>query len=244
MLQLQRGLWVIFEGQDGCGKSTTMHLVAEKLQSILASVFSNAVIRETHHPGSTPLGKHLRTLVKFPEQIDPAIEIDDLSRQMLYMVDTVAFIKSTLLPALDKKDIIFADRSSFISALVYGCADGLSVDEIMRLFSIITPPKADRVFILRCPWEVGKDRVTGARHNLDHYDRKGGEYYKKIQDIYDNLVTGPAERTIAISTCVAIDDIQYVDTNTEQSAVVNAIITNLLQLISEREGVSFANVRF
>jgi dTMP kinase len=236
---MQRGLYVIFEGMDGTGKTSTMEKVAEQLKARTYGYLDNTKFHLTHHPGSTALGKHMRQLVKYPEQIDPDIKMDDLSRQMLYMVDTVAFIKSLLIPALDKNEIVFADRSSFISALVYGTADGLSVDEVARLFNIITPPKADRVFILHCPWEVGKKRVSGSRENLDYYDRKNGEYYRRIQDTYDNLVTGPADRTIAISTCVAIDDIEYVDANVEQDKVVSAIVDDLLRLISERERVSF-----
>jgi dTMP kinase len=239
MRNLQRGLYVIFEGADFVGKSTTMHMVIEKLLPIISSVFPDIVIRETHHPGSTPLGKHLRQLVKYPTSIAPDIEIDDLSRQMLYMVDTVAFVKSVLMPALANNEIVFADRSTFISALAYGSADGLSITDILRIFSVMTPPKADRVYILQCPWSVGKTRIHKERTNLDHYDKMNDEYHDRLEKIYDTLVTGPAERTIAVSTCVAIDDIQYIDTNTNQEAVIATIISDLLQLITEREDVSF-----
>ena len=235
---MQRGLYVIFEGIDGTGKTSTMGKVAVRLVAETKGYLDNIKFHLTHHPGSTSLGKHLRKLVKYPEQIDKTIEMDDLSRQMLYMVDTVSFIKSILTPALDNNEIVFADRSSFISALAYGTADGLTIDEVTRLFNIITPPKADRVYIFSCPWEIGKQRVSDNRENLDHYDRKGDEYYRRLQEIYDNLVTGPAERTIAISTCVAIDDIKYIDASVEQDMVVSTIVDDLLKLISERERVS------
>ena len=237
--KLQRGIYVIFEGMDGTSKTTSMHLAAQALREKLLPVFPDIVIRETHHPGSTPLGKHLRQLVKYPTSISPDIEIDDLSRQMLYMVDTVAFVKSVLMPALADNEIVFADRSTFISALAYGSADGLSINDILRIFSVMTPPKADRVYILQCPWSVGKTRIHKERTNLDHYDKMNDEYHDRLEKIYDNLVTGPAERTIAVSTCVAIDDIQYVDTNMDQEAVIATIMSDLLQLIAEREDVSF-----
>lgn len=237
---MERGLYVIFEGMDGTGKTSTMQKVAEELVKRTDDYLDNTPIKMTHHPGSTPLGRHMRKLVKYPEQIDPEIRMDDLSRQMLYMVDTVAFVKSILIPALDNNEIVFADRSSFISALVYGTADGLTVDEVMRLFNIIIPPKADRVFIFRCPWDVAKARVAGERVNLDHYDKKGNDYYRRIQDIYDNLVTGSADRAIAVSTCVAIDDIEYVDASVEQDKVISTIVDNLIRLIEEREHVSFS----
>ena len=72
---MSNGLYVIFEGNEGTGKTSTMAAVAEALKDRLE-------IRQTHHPGSTPLGKHLRKLVKHPVEIDPEIEIDPLSRQL------------------------------------------------------------------------------------------------------------------------------------------------------------------
>jgi len=162
------GLYVIFEGNDGAGKTTTMTAVAEEMKRR----YPNFDPILTHHPGSTPLGSYLRKLVKFPEQIDPNIRIDDLSRQMLYMVDTVSFIRTLLEPALEQNKAIFADRSSFISALVYGLADGLSLHDITRLFDIITPPKANRLYVLQCPWLVGKQRIQADRGDYSISSRR------------------------------------------------------------------------
>src|SRR5690349_20046966 len=108
------GLYIVFEGTDGAGKSTTMKAVAEVLKH---RIENSIALHLTSHPGSTPLGQHLRKLVKYPTDIDPTITIDKLSRQLLYMVDTVSFIKQLLEPALANGEWVFADRSSFVSAL-------------------------------------------------------------------------------------------------------------------------------
>lgn len=221
------GLYVIFEGNDGAGKTTTMLAVAEEMRRRFPTL--DPIL--THHPGSTPLGKHLRKLVKFPEQIDPNIYIDDLSRQMLYMVDTISFIKTLLEPALRENKTVFADRSSFISALVYGLADGLSLNDITRLFDIITPPKANRLYILQCPWEVSKDRIHADRGVLDHYDKKPPDFFNKVEQIYQNLITGPSERTILITKSVALDNIVYVDTTMPKDRVVKGIADDMSRLI-------------
>jgi len=223
------GLYVIFEGNDGAGKTTTMTAVAEEMKRR----YPNFDPILTHHPGSTPLGSYLRKLVKFPEQIDPNIRIDDLSRQMLYMVDTVSFIRTLLEPALEQNKAIFADRSSFISALVYGLADGLSLHDITRLFDIITPPKANRLYVLQCPWLVGKQRIQADRGTLDHYDRKPAEFFNKIEQLYQNLITGPSDRTILITRSVALDDIVYIDTTMPRDRVIKTIADDLSRLIQE-----------
>lgn len=224
------GLYTIFEGNDGAGKTTTMLAVAEQLKN----KFPEFKLKTTHHPGSTPLGKHIRKLVKYPEQIDPDIKIDDLSRQILYMVDTVSFIKEVLIPSTDSGISVLADRSSFISALVYGLADGLTVADISRLFDLITPPKADRLYVLTCPWHISQRRIKAERTNLDHYDRKGEQFYKRIELIYNTLLTGPSDLTLLVLKSVSADNVVYVDTTMSESSVVDFIVQDMLKLAYQK----------
>jgi dTMP kinase len=222
------GFYVIFEGGDGAGKSSTMKAVAAEVKNRLKEYNTSFALHMTHHPGSTPLGAHMRKLVKFSEEIDPNITIDNLSRQLLYMVDTVSFVNQILRPALAADEWVFADRSSFISALVYGVADGLNLEEIDHLFQIITPPKANRLYVLQCPWTVGAERLR-QRAVLDHFDRKPPEFFEKVEDIYNNLLTGSAERTMLVSKSVALQDVIYVDSTLPFAQVVNYITADLLQ---------------
>lgn len=226
-----RGLYIVFEGGDGAGKSTVMAAVAKALPERLGHPIPHEL---TNHPGSTPLGAHLRTLVKYPETIDPTIKVDPLSRQILYMVDTVSFIKSRLLPALDAGTTVFADRSSFISAMVYGMAEGLNLAEIDRLFQLITPPKMDRLYVLRCPWQVGKERIE-ARGNPDHFERKPIEFFKKVDEAYERLLTGSQELTLLVSRSVSPRDVLYIDSTLPLDRVVNTICDDLVRLVKERE---------
>lgn len=221
------GTYVIFEGADGVGKSTIMKAVADNLVKLCPQ----RPVLQTSHPGSTPLGKHLRKLVKTPLVISPDITIDDLSRQLLYMVDTVSFIKSLLIPALDVGKTVLADRSSFISAMVYGLADGLTYDEISKLFDVITPPRADRCYILTCPVEISRQRILKDRDTEpDHYDSKPEEFSRKINQIYTDLLRGPAVQISLLSRSVAIDNIKFIDTTIPFGQLVEEITTDLLSI--------------
>src|SRR4051812_21385176 len=106
------GLWVVFEGPDGVGKTTTMVAVAKALRTALP----NTEVIETKHPGSTKLGQHLRELVKYPER--HGLEIDPLTSQMLMFADHTNFKHTLLLPALERGAIVLADRCDLISGLV------------------------------------------------------------------------------------------------------------------------------
>jgi dTMP kinase len=221
--------YVIFEGNDGSGKTTVMRAVAERMQKARPAL----PIKETQHPGSTPLGRHIRQLVKFPQSISADIQIDDLSRQMLYMVDTVNFIKTILIPSLTAGTAVFADRSSFISALIYGRADGLKLEEIARLFDVITPPRADRLYILQCPADITTQRKK-ERIELDHYDQKSTAFIEKIEKSYGELLTASAEQTILISRTISLSNVIYIDASAPLEEVVTRITNDLCQLLDEK----------
>lgn len=228
---MKQGLYVIFEGNEGTGKTSTMKAVAEAMKDRLP-------VRLTHHPGSTPLGAHLRKLVKFPKEIDPSIEIDPLSRQCLYMADTISFVQSILKPGLAAGEAIFADRSTFISGLVYAMADDVDQQEIYRLLRLINPPRADRLYVLQCPWEVSRERLRVSRGQTnDHYDNQSDAFFERVQKIYDNLLIGPADKTAMVSRVAALENVVYIDASQPPSKVVEDIITDLDQVLPTRLNV-------
>lgn len=228
---MYNGLYVIFEGNEGTGKTSTMKAVAEAMQDRLQA-------RLTHHPGSTPLGAHLRKLVKYPKEIDPTIEIDPLSRQCLYMADTVNFVEMILKPSLAAGETVFADRSTFISGLVYATAEDVDQQEIFRLLQLINPPRADRLYVLQCPWEVSRERVRSSRgETTDHYDSQSDAFFQKVQRIYDNLLTGSAEQTMMVSRVAALENVIYVDASQPPSKVVQDIVTDMDRVLASRLNV-------
>jgi len=227
------GVYAIFEGSDGVGKSTITKAVAESVDHLVKRFDSK--LHLTHHPGSTPLGAHLRKLVKTPQKIDEDIVIDPLSRQLLYMADTISFGKNILEPALARNEFVFADRSSFISAIAYAGADGMSLTDVNKLFALYEPPKADRLYILSCPWSIAKKRIMKDRKlGEDHYDKQSDEFFSKIIDTYDNLITGPHERTISVSRSVPIDNVIYVDASQPLDRVVEEIVQDFEKVVEKK----------
>lgn len=220
------GFYVIFEGSDGAGKSTIMGKVAKSLEEKLKGTYDDKII-QTQHPGSTPLGKHIRQLVKYPQKIDKDIIIDDLSRQMLYMVDTISFVKTILEPSLDAGKIIFADRSTYISAMVYGLADGLKLHDIERLFDILSPPKANKLIVLQVPAAVSRDRISSSRGDKDHYDNKNMAFFERISSNYESLITKSAEQTALVSRTVCVNDVLSIDATLPIHKIVEIIVESL-----------------
>lgn len=202
---MSNGLWIVFEGPDGVGKSTTMQKVAERLRD----KHPKLEVLETRHPGSTPLGAHIRDIVKYPEK--HGFQIDALSSQMLMFVDHVNFKNTVLLPALNRGAIVLADRCDLISGLTYGMATGLDPAQYNTLVSLVSGPMIDRLYVLDCPSEV-LDKRLGERGKGDRFETKEGGMRSRVENEYRKLITGSVDRTILLNKIVPLYEIKFCST--------------------------------
>lgn len=224
------GLYLVFEGIDGSGKSTIASMLAEHVKALNPT----KKIISTYHPGSTALGKHLRNLVKNPAQFDDQIKIDNLSRQMLHFVDTISFHKTILEPELKNGTIILSDRCTYISSIIYGLATGLSIKDVTNLFAIYPPVKADLVFVFDTDWEVAKQRIQ-SRDTTDFYDDQKEDFFKSITAYYKNIRKAPLEQMLLINQVVSLSNLHMVDSNQCIDKVFESILPHVDRALSQSE---------
>jgi len=213
-------VYIVVEGHDGSGKSTVLNKLNDEL-----SKTHNVV--KTIHPGSTALGAHIRQLVKYTKTINENIRIDDLSRQTLYMVDTISFIRTILEPSLAENKIVLADRSSYISSVVYGLADGVNLKELDVLTDIAKTPKADRVYIITCSRETANARSD--RKDGDHYDNKPSDFFDKVIDTYNNIKTLDIRILSVIQKLVNLNNIVHISSDVKSADEILAFIIDDLK---------------
>ena len=223
--------YIVFEGIEGSGKSTAMSNVHQSLTDL------NIDHIITRHPGSTPLGKHLRLLTKYPEEIDKNIILDELSTQLFMVIDAINFNRTILKPSLDAGVVVLADRCNPISMLAYGIAEGLSYLQIDKLLNIIEPMKPDKLYIMDCSPEVSYDRMLkqngGDKTGLDRFERKGLPYVKKLYELYHSLMTGdPAFVTLA-RQCVNFQSIIYIDSTQDPVVISQQISADIVKGLRE-----------
>jgi dTMP kinase len=226
-------LYIVFEGGDWSGKSTLAHLVMEELRNTKL----NCIL--TRHPGSTPLGKHLRKLVKQPELFsepgEPSIEIDNMSVQMMMMVDHSCFVNTKLIPHLEQGGVMLADRSNYISCIVYGVSEGLKLTAINKLLGLVQSPAPDRVFIISNRWETIVERMNKStdRSKSDRYDHNV-DLLKRVGDLYDNLLKLSPEALMMLSRYVPLEHIKYLNGDTPAIELAKSIAQQIVRLANEK----------
>jgi dTMP kinase len=106
------GFFIIFEGIDGTGKSTQLHLLAEKLKQLDYAVVS------TREPTNGPYGKKIREL--FVDRTAATLE-EELE---LFIADRDQHVQEVIAPALADGSIVICDRY-YLSTVAYQGARGI-----------------------------------------------------------------------------------------------------------------------
>lgn len=116
------GLFIVFEGGDGCGKTTQ----AKRLVDHLTHQGQRAIF--TREPGDGALGARIRELILHHEG-----PIDARAEALLFAADRAQHVSQVIRPALEQGITVVCDRY-IDSSIAYQCAGrGLDRDDIVSI---------------------------------------------------------------------------------------------------------------
>ena len=170
-MQEKKGLFVVFEGLDGSGKSTQAELLYEKLRQVGCPAVK---LRE---PTEGKWGKKIRECAREAGSLSPEEELE------LFIKDRKEDIRKNIKPALKQNKVVILDRY-FYSTLAYQGARGIPLEEIREKHQgfLIKP---DVVFIIDVPVSVGLKRIKDRAVIYRLFEEK--DYLKKVRKIFLSL---------------------------------------------------------
>mgnify|MGYP001211317149 FL=1 len=169
------GKFIVFEGIDGCGKTTQIKAICNWLpKSNLVS--SNSLIVKTREPGGSILGEKLRELILSNDKDNSPSSLTEL---LLYAADRAEHITKKISPALKKGDWVLSDRFSGSTLAYQGY--GRNIDkEIIEKLEIIAcqGEKPDITFLL----DISPEESIARRKNKlpDRIESEGINFLRKV----------------------------------------------------------------
>ncbi|MBO1062924.1 MAG: dTMP kinase [Aphanizomenon flos-aquae CP01] len=193
------GKLIVFEGVEGCGKTTQMQLCFQWLESLNISVLL------TREPGGTELGKDLRALLLEKSLSKPVGEITEL---LLYAADRAQHIEEELKPNLDTGKFILCDRYTDSTIAYQGYGRGLDMSLINNLNQIATGGlKSDITIWLDVDVEVGLSRKRG-QTKLDRIEQETMDFHRRVQQGYTELAVSNPSQIVRIDGNYSQDIVQ------------------------------------
>ena len=115
---MKSGILIVFEGLDGCGKSTQLRRAAD----LLTERGLDPVV--TREPTDGPWGRRIREMARAGEGVAPEVELE------WFFEDRREHMREVVEPALADGRIVLSDRS-YLSTVAYQGARGLDPAKIL-----------------------------------------------------------------------------------------------------------------
>lgn len=163
----ERGKFIVFEGNDGAGKTTLIPAVAGYLREHGFDVL------ETKEPGGMEETKPIRTLI-----FDEMMQEDGIGQLLLFVADRRVHLVFQVIPALRAGIVVVSDRFSD-STVVYQSERGVALKTIFDLDKMsrsgiegpLSEIKPDLVILLDVDPRVGMMRKeTGDKKDKNYFD--------------------------------------------------------------------------
>ena len=165
------GLFVVFEGIEGSGKSTQSKALKRRLDR--AGYTSTLV----HEPGGTPTSERIRRWLKTSSQITPMAEL------LLFSAARASLVETVIRPALDRGEVVISDRFIDSTVAYQGYGRGLDLGLVRQLNRTVAADLVPHLAILLdLPPRVGISRKAG--RPLDRFEREDYNFLERARQGY------------------------------------------------------------
>ncbi len=183
---MKKGFFISFEGPEGSGKSTISNKIYEWLIDLIKNKSINfSGVLKTREPGgyNNKFCEDIRKIILSDEY-----EISNLTEALLFAASRSQHINDTIIPALEKNEIVVCDRYIDSSYVYQGLSSTLGIDKIITINEIATSKLLpDLTLILMVDAKIGLNRIKINNREINKIDLKPLEYHKKIEKYYHDL---------------------------------------------------------
>lgn len=180
-----RGLFVVFEGGDGAGKSTQVR----ELVSWLTDRHVDHVV--TRQPGGTTAGQQMRQIL-----LDPATgHLAPRAEALLYIADKAQHVDEVVRPALAEGKVVVCDRYTDSLLAYQGAGRALAVDEVDTISRWGTENLRPDLTVLL---DVDPAVAVHTKAEQDRLEAAGVEFHQRVREGFLRLAAADPERYLVL----------------------------------------------
>jgi len=175
------GLFVTFEGMEGCGKSTQAKMLKRKLEK------EGHRVVLTREPGGTKVGERIREVL-----LDTRLRsMEPLTELFLYLASRAQHVQELIRPALADGAIVISDRFADASLAYQGAGRGIDISLVAKLNEAATLGlEPDYTVLLDLPVELGLKRMSarvGGKRKQDRIEKEQFQFHVRVREGYLTL---------------------------------------------------------
>lgn len=196
---MKKGLFIVFEGGEGSGKSTMIDKVYEWLREC------NYDCIKTREPGGISIAEQIRQVILNKENTN----MDPRTEALLYTAARRQHLVEKVIPALENGQVVLCDRFLDSSLAYQGFARGIGIDEIYEINKFaIGDCMPDISILFDISPEVGMERINkNSQREVNRLDLESLDFHNKVREGYDIVYKNNKDRMVKINAEEPIDKV-------------------------------------
>lgn len=205
---MSNGMFITFEGADGCGKTTQQMLAADYLES------KGYEVLITREPGAKGLGEDIRKIL-----LDYKGPVSERCESLLFLADRAQHVDNMILPAIENGQIVLCDRYTDSTVAYQGYGRQQNLERIKKLNDFATNVlKPDLTFVFDIDVETSMQRVGKEK---DRMESEGKEFHNRVRNGYLKLAEEEPNRIKVLDAAKSIDEIHEEVVNILEAAFLS-----------------------
>ena len=192
-------MFITFEGPEGSGKTSQIMPLVNTLRQKGYKVFA------TREPGVTPIGDQIRQVLMNLDNksMNPRTEI------LLFCASRAQLVQETILPRLEKKEIVLCDRYADSTLAYQGYGHGLDLNFLTSLLNFATSSlKPDLTILLDLDPQMGLRRRMNSGGEWNRLDAYELAFHQRVRQGYLKMAQEEPARWRVVDASLAPEMVQ------------------------------------
>ena len=199
-----KSLFITFEGTEGCGKSTQLKLLAERLRALGHRV---CLLRE---PGGTPIGEEIRHTLKH-SKVNVTMTYE--TELLLMNASRAQLVREVIRPALAAGEIVVCDRFYDSTTAYQGYGRRLDLRVVRSIIEVaVGETRPDLTLLLLVPPEVSQQRRLARQSTLpfmrDRMEEADHSFFDRVAKGYHAIAAAESRRVRSLDATGSVAAVQ------------------------------------
>jgi dTMP kinase len=198
---VNKGLFITFEGTEGCGKSTQVELLARRLRAL------GHRVRTLREPGGTPIGEEIRHTLKHSKN-NAAMTAE--AELLLMNASRAQLVREVIRPALAAGEIVVCDRFYDSTTAYQGHGRQLDLEKVKTVIDFaVGETKPNLTLFLHVPAEVSAERLRSRQTSLkfvrDRIEEADQKFFERVAHGFGVIAAAEPQRVKFINGAQPLD---------------------------------------
>jgi dTMP kinase len=200
---VSKGLFITFEGTEGCGKSTQVELLARQLHAL------GHRVRTLREPGGTPIGEEIRHTLKHSKNNHAMTAEAEL---LLMNASRAQLVREIIRPALAAGEIVVCDRFYDSTTAYQGYGRQLDLKRVQAVIDFaVGDTRPNLTLLLHVPPEVSDERLRSRQSHLsfvrDRIEEADQKFFARVARGYEVLAATEPDRVRVVNGSSSVETV-------------------------------------